>query len=118
MSRPHSIDQEMPLPALYALVRVVATDAGRLLNGLHTLAVHDGSARVRMVTDALTLCPMQGGIEHVPDTLEVEASDVVKHRLPGWKVAGEVTPRTAGAHHVEDGVKDLAQWVRARSAAV
>jgi hypothetical protein len=32
----------MPLPALHALVRVVATNAGGLFDGLHTLAVHDG----------------------------------------------------------------------------
>lgn len=60
------IDQEMPLPAFHTFVGVVAADSCRFLNGLHTLAVHDGHTRVWIPAHALPLSSMQGGIEQLP----------------------------------------------------
>ena len=56
------IDQEAPFPALHALVRVVAADVCRFLNGLHALRIHDRGARVRISAHALAFGGMQGTV--------------------------------------------------------
>jgi hypothetical protein len=56
--QPQGVDQQMPLPAFHAFMRVVAADAGRFLNGLHALAVYDGAAWVGIATDVLALSTM------------------------------------------------------------
>src|SRR5260221_9715297 len=119
--RAQRIDQQMSFASLHTCVRVVAANVGRLLDGLHTLAVHDGGTWVGVATDALTLCSMQRGTEQMPETLEAEAPELVEHRLPRREVGREVAPRhpgTAGAQHVEDGVEDATQRMRARPAAL
>jgi hypothetical protein len=104
----HDIDKQMPLPALHALMGVKATDASRLLDGLHTLAVDDGCTGVGVATDALALSTVQRAIQQVPSTLEAKAPEMLEHRLPGREVGGEVPPGAAGAQHVEDSIEDAA----------
>jgi hypothetical protein len=96
----------MSFPALDTLVRVLPADAGRLLDRLHALAIHDGSARIRVTAHALPFRSMHRSIQQVPGTVETEPPEMVKHRLPGRKVAGKVAPVSASAQDVEDGVKD------------
>jgi hypothetical protein len=91
------IDQQMPFTPRHTLVRVVAANACRFLDGLHALAVQDGRTRVRMAADALTFGSMQGGIEEMPDALEAKAPDMIRHRLPRREVGGQIPPRAAGA---------------------
>src|SRR5260221_5552368 len=110
------VDQEMPLPAFHTFVGVVAADSCRFLNGLHTLAVHDGGTWVWIPAHALPLSSMQGGLEKMPGAFEAERSEMVEHRLPGREVAREVAPGTPGAHHIEDSVEDAVQRVGAGSA--
>jgi hypothetical protein len=92
--------------------------ASRVPPGLATTSSDNGCARVRVATDTLPLCVMQGATQQVPEPLEAETAKIVEHRLPGREVAGQVAPGTAGAHEVEDGVQDTAQWVRTRSASL
>jgi len=85
-------------------------DAGRLLDRLHTLAVHDGPARVGIPSDTLTLGAMKRHIEQVPGAVEAEASAMGEPPLPGREAGGEIAPGAASAQHVEDGVEDAPQW--------
>src|SRR5260370_6431347 len=78
----------MPFAPLDTLVCVIPADLGRLLDGLHTLAVQDGGTWVRGATYAHSLSTMYSSIEQVPGALETEVPEVVEHRLPGGKVAG------------------------------
>src|SRR5262245_10198171 len=60
---------------------------------------------------------MQSRIEQVQRAAQVEAPDMVVHRLPRWEVGWEITPGTARAQHGEDGIEDAAQRVGPWSAA-
>src|SRR5258708_7233116 len=81
-------------------VCVVAANVGRLLDGLHTLAVHDGGTRVRVTAHPLALGAMQSRIQQVPCAAQAEAPEMVVHRLPRWEVGWQITPGTARAQHV------------------
>jgi hypothetical protein len=59
---------------------------------------------------------VQDTVQAEPEACEAPAPKMVEHRLPGRKVGGQIAPRAAGAHHIEDGVEDAAQRTRARSA--
>jgi hypothetical protein len=83
------IDQQMPFLPLDTLVRIVATDPSGLLDGLHTLTVNNGRARVSSPAEALTLSPMQGHIKQMLPAGEAKAAEMVEHRLPGRAVAGK-----------------------------
>jgi hypothetical protein len=111
------IDEEVALPAFDELAAIKAAVAPRFLDRLHALAVHDGRAQVWMPPDALTLGSVQGRIERMQDVLATELPEMVEHGLPRREIAREITLRTAGAQHIENGVEDATQWVRARSAA-
>ena len=80
--------------------------ASRLLNGFHTLRIHDRGARVRVPAHPLTFGHMEGTVQAEPKALKAPASEVVEDRLPRRKVGGQIAPRAAGAQDVENGVKD------------
>jgi hypothetical protein len=90
-------------------VGVIPSDLGRLLDGLHTLAVQDGRTWVRVTADALALGTVQGGIEQMPDALEAEAPEMVEDGLPRREVAWQIAPGAAGTQDVEDGIENRAQ---------
>jgi len=91
---------------------VVAADAGRLLNGFHTLRIQNGSARVRISAHALTRGSVQGALHMEPVALEAPTTRVALHRLPGWKVGGQITPWAAGAQDGDESIDDVRQQVR------
>lgn len=103
------IDQEMAFTALDLFAAGVATDAGGLLDGLHTLGIQNGRARVHIPTHALPLGRMQGTVKVKPAALEPPAAKMVKDRLPGWEVSGQIAPRTSDPQHIEDGAQDIPQ---------
>jgi hypothetical protein len=98
----------MTFAPLHALVGVMAADACRFFDGLHTLAVHYRRTRFRVAAYALALRAMEGRIEQVPDAFEAEAPEMVEHRLPGREIGREIAPRAAGAQDIEDSVEDTA----------
>src|SRR5215469_2593389 len=106
----------MALPALDAFVGVEAADAGRFLDCLHALAVHDRGARIGMATQPLQLGTMQGIVEKMPDASHPEAPKVIKDRLPRREVGREVAPGAARAQDIENRIQDAARWMRTRSA--
>jgi hypothetical protein len=67
--------------------------------------------------DALALSSVQGRIEGMQRVLAAKLPEMAEYRLPRREIDGQVAPRTASARHVEDGVEDAAQRMRARSAA-
>jgi hypothetical protein len=82
------IDQQMALTPLHLLVGVVAADAGRFLDSLRTLAVHDRRAWVRVAADAFALGTMQGAVEQVPRASQAKAANMVGGRLLGRELDG------------------------------
>jgi hypothetical protein len=114
--RAQGINQEMAFAPFDLFAPVIAADAGRLLNGLHTLGIHDGRARVRDPAHPLALGSMEGTVQAAPEPLETKAPKMVEDRLPWWEIARQIAPATASAHDIEDGVEDAAQQVCVRSA--
>jgi hypothetical protein len=105
------INQEVAFAPLHAFVGIVPANASGLLDGLHTLAIHDGRAWFQVAADALALGPMQGSIQRMPGAFEAEASEVIEHRLPRRETRRKIVPGASGAQDVEDGVEDAAQRV-------
>ncbi len=114
--RASCIEQQKAFAPLHILVGVVPTDAGRLLDSLHTLTVHGGDAQIRTVAYAPVFGAMHCSVEQMPDPTEAKATKVVEHRLPGREILGEIAPSAAATHDVEDGVENAAQRVDLRSA--
>src|SRR5919199_4358214 len=109
--QPQGIDEQMALPPLDALVCIVATDAGRLLDGLDALCIHDRRRRLRMPTHALSLrCP-ECDEDAVPHAAEAQATEVVVDGLPGREIAGKIAPGASRTQEIEDGVENLAKRV-------
>ncbi len=98
----------MSRAAFDTVVGIVAADASRFLDRFHTLTVHDGRAEIRVAARSLPFGVMQRRVEQMPPASEAETTEMIEHRLPGRKVARQVSPRTAGTHNIEDGVKDAA----------
>src|SRR5258708_12733234 len=59
MGRPSVSTKRCRFPAFETFVPVIATDMGRLLDGLHTLRVQDGRAGMGLPAPALALSSMQ-----------------------------------------------------------
>jgi hypothetical protein len=103
-------------PALHTFVGVVAPNAGGLLDGLHTLAVHDGGTGMGIFAYPATLSFVRRSPEPCPQAGATELLEVIVHRLPWRKTAWQIAPRAAGPQQIEQGVEHGSQRVAAQTA--
>jgi hypothetical protein len=97
-------------------VGIVSADATRLLNGFHTLCVHNGRARIRIPTDAPALGLPQRPVDKGPKTCAAKLAMMIIDRLPRREIAGEVAPRTAGTQQVKERIEHGAEGVASEAA--
>ena len=85
---------------------------------LHRLTVDDrgagGGGAAKRAPEALAEAGMQG----LQRPVATPGAEVVIDRLPGGQIVRQLAPGAAAAHHVEDGIGDLASLPARRSAAV
>src|SRR5215210_3615194 len=100
----------MALAPFHLLAGVVAALLAAHPGGLDALAVHDPGARLRVPSEPDSSPPTQGRVQPLPRPVDAPGSEVVVvDGLPRREVVREQAPGAAAAHHVEDGVEDLAQ---------
>jgi len=109
------IDQDVPFATIDTFGTVVASYAANTSRA-NRLAVDNRRARLRVAADAYSELLTQDSVEVLPRAVHAPQPEIVISGLPGWEFVREQPPGTAAPHDVEDGVQDLADRVKPRSA--
>jgi hypothetical protein len=109
------IDEDMAFAPIDTFGPVVAADAADT-SGSNRLAVDDASTRFRVASSTRAELLAEDSVQVLPRAIQTPQSEVVIGGLPGWELMRQQPPSTARPHHVEDGVQDLANGVKPRSA--
>src|ERR671917_652037 len=95
------------LDLLASLVTSVSSHTG----SLYRLRIHYARARLRISFEAYSQTMAQSSVYPLPGTVDAPSSEVMVDGLPRRELMRQQAPGTATAHHVEDGIEDLAQGV-------
>src|SRR5258707_5124439 len=98
--------------AFGAIVAAHATDPGCS----HRLAVDNPGARLRVTPNTRAELLTDHVVEMLPCTVQAPAAKLVVSGLPGRKLVRQQPPGATSSHDVEDGVQDLAQRMKPRTA--
>src|SRR5579859_284923 len=109
------IDQQMALAPGHFFAAIITAPA-RLLGGLHTLAVHNPGAGLRVPPGRRADLLPQGGVDPFQGAMNGPLIKVVADHRPGWEVVGQGAPLAPSTVYIEQGIDDLAQVVRTRMA--
>src|SRR5271165_3733172 len=113
---PQRVHDQMPLPAVDFLVRVLAVWTPSF-GGLDALAVDDAHAWALGATVLVADLGPQGVVDPGPGAVVAPLVEIVVAGAPGGQVLGHHPPGAATAGNVEDTVEDLADVDGAGSAA-
>ena len=109
------IDEDMAFAPIDTFGTVVAADAADT-SGSNRLAVDDASTWLRVASSTRAELLTEDSVQVLPRAIQTPQSEVVIRGLPGWKLMREQPPSTARPDHIEDGVQDLANRMKPRSA--
>ena len=85
--------------------------------GFDALAVNDTRAGGGLLADTASHLLTQLVVDVLPGAIEAPTPVVVMCRAPRRELVGQMPPRTAGTHEIEDTVDDLTHFDRAWPAA-